>query len=279
MNHILNLNHRANMHVISYQGKHVIIYEDHRYLLNVLYFLKKMENFNNPFNLIYFDYHDDAVVPHESIIEITKKFRVSLPSMPDFWSFTEFNIGTLDDDWVLTGMELDFIKDAVVIGAKMNNNIKALNNCYTDHTGQKHFIHSIPHLWDSLDRNGCLGEQAAITEDFKRIREILEFNTLKNPYTFVDPPETPYILDFDCDVFSFDLLGKTSSWPYSRMKELFSKELIELNTTPWDFVQRLIDRATIITICRETPYCGGILQATNNFHNIDSMFFNGELSK
>ncbi|WPV01647.1 hypothetical protein SNE26_07655 [Mucilaginibacter sp. cycad4] len=279
MNQILKLNHRANMHVISYGEKYVIVYEDHRYLLNVLYFLKAEENFKNPFNIIYFDFHDDAVKPHKSSIEITKKFRATLPTMPEFWSFTEFNISTLDDDWVLNGMELGFIKDAVVIGAEKDDNIARINNRYSDHTGIDHRIYSIPHLWDSLDRNGCLGEQAAITDDFKNIREILEFNNPRNRYTFTDTPETPYILDFDCDVFSFDLLGKTSSWPYSRMRELFLTEIDELNTTPRDFVERLIDRATIITICRETPYCGGILQATNNFHNLDTLFFNGELSK
>ncbi|WP_259068724.1 hypothetical protein HDF24_07410 [Mucilaginibacter sp. X4EP1] len=278
MDNILELAYRANINVYNYDEKYVIVYDDHRYLLNILHFLRYKNQVKTSLNVIYFDYHDDARKPSSAAIEMTKQFRVNLPSQPDFFRFTEFDLCTLDNDWLLAGMQLSFINDALLIGAKETSMSSQLNGSYIDHVGDAHAFYSIPHLWDCLDSKGCLGDSSIDTES-EKIRSIFGFNLPGKPGWSNEKPEYPYILDFDCDVFSMDILGKTTAWPYWRMEELFTKPFAHFNLSSQEFVHNLIERAEIVTICRESGCCGGILQAAQIFNNMDRLFFNSSLSQ
>lgn len=274
---LIELERRANINVYKYREKQVVIYDDHRYLLNVLHFLQEKKFVTDPLDLIYFDYHDDARAPSPAAIEKSKQFRAALPSQRDFFQYVEFDLCPLDNDWLLAGMELNFIKDSILIGAVEKTMMSKYNGCYTDHSGAAHCLYDIPHLWNCLDGRGCLGD---ITPDkeAQEIRAIMGFNTPDSPRRFTQKVKRPFLLDIDCDVFSMDILGKTAAWPHWRMEELFHKEFPFLVQNTQRFVKELIDRASFITICRESGCCGGIMQAVQIFNNIDRLLFDGELS-
>ena len=56
---IQELTFHANIEVYSFHGKNIILYDDHRSVLNVFFELKKLGLFSNTPNLIFFDKHDD----------------------------------------------------------------------------------------------------------------------------------------------------------------------------------------------------------------------------
>lgn len=62
--HMYELAHRANINVYTIEidgiQKYVVLYEDHRTILNVLYFARMKGVLQDVPNLVYFDWHDDA---------------------------------------------------------------------------------------------------------------------------------------------------------------------------------------------------------------------------
>jgi hypothetical protein len=63
------------------------------------------------------------------------------------------------------------------------------------------------------------------------------------------------------------------------MIELFNDYIDAAQMTARDFIKRLIERANIITICKESGCCGGIKESNAIFENIDELFFDGEICK
>ena len=275
---IHDLSFRANVNVYTVNGKHIVVYEDHRYLLNVLYTLKLTGDLIEPVNLIYFDYHDDALRPSKHQVTLAKKIRKKTPPINEFWRFVEFDLGSNDDDWLLMGMELGLIKDAVLIGAIENQNLSDLQNGYKDHLKMKHNVYSISHLWHSLDDRGVICDNF-IKSNSNEVREILGFNTINNYRKFTRETKHPFVLDIDCDVFSTEILGETKAWPRERMIKLFDNYIDVAQMTARDFTKQLIERANIITICKESGCCGGIKESNAIFENINDLFFDGAICK
>ena len=109
------LAHRANINVYTIEidgiQKYVVLYEDHRTILNVLYFARMKGILSSVPNLIYFDYHDDACEIYGGKLEEMKALPISEENFKIFWQFIEFSLGAMDDDWVWAGMYLDLIKN------------------------------------------------------------------------------------------------------------------------------------------------------------------------
>jgi hypothetical protein len=276
---IYDLIHRGNINLYHYQDKHIVVYEDHRYLLNVLYALKLIGDLNHPFNLIYFDFHDDALKPGKHKVEMSKNFRKNPPGLAEFWQFVEFDLGSNDDDWLLTGMELGLINDAILIGSVENQNINDIVAGYKDHLNNKHHVYPISHLWHSLGDRGTIGDSVIKNKSYTEVRNILGFNTKDHYCQFTSDINRPFILDFDCDVFSTEILGETKAWPRERMFELFGTYIHGSQTSSRTFVKSLIQRSSIITICRESGCCGGIKESNAILSNIDDLLFDGAICK
>ena len=166
---------------VHHNSKNIILYDDHRSILNVLFEVKKLNLFSKVPNLIFFDRHDDACNPNISAKDLLEKWNVKTieeVSSRDFWSFVEFDLGGLDDDWLLAGMELGLINNAVVIGQNYNGNIKDMNYEFQSSDNVSHDLFDIPHLNSSLDCRGFLGD--SISNNFyEKIRDIFEYNNNK----------------------------------------------------------------------------------------------------
>ena len=64
---------RTNYDTFTTEHSDVVLYDDHRCILNVLYYLKKEKLTDQTPNVITFDYHDDALKPSPEQIEKIKK--------------------------------------------------------------------------------------------------------------------------------------------------------------------------------------------------------------
>lgn len=271
------LSRHTNIEVYYYNSKNIILYDDHRSILNVLFEAKKIDFFEKTPNLIFFDRHDDACNPDIKLKELLKKWNVkNIKDVPsrDFWSFVEFDLGGRDDDWLLAGMELDLIHHAVVIGQKENSNIKDMNFEFKSSNGILHEMFDIPHLNDSLNCRGCLGDSVIKYPYYEKVRNIFEYN--KPPYDsfpkFSKEVTYPFVLDFDLDCFTTDCEGKQYAWP-----EMIFKEKYYDNENVHYFMYNLINRSSLITICREPQCCGGIGESNKILGYLDKYFFDCQL--
>lgn len=270
MSKLYELSWRTNINTYIFHNKHIIVYDDHRTLLNILFEAKKLGELMQTPNLIYFDLHDDActLLPKSQLLERMGVKNLSEATSKQFWSFVEFDLGKFDDDWLLTGMELDLIKDAILIGQEENHNIQNLKNSYISEDGIKHELYSILHLKHSLNSRGCLGDSIIKEPYYQSVRNIMQYHQNK----FDTEEIKPFILDFDLDCFTTKSRGKTYAWP----EDIFRAEYID-SYNARSFMENLLNRASFITICREPECCGGIGEANKILNYLDRYFFEGAL--
>lgn len=275
MKNYFELSYRTNYNVYSYNNKKIIIYEDHRCILNVLYFAKINEYIDAPINLIYFDFHDDCIIPHKEKINKIKAFIKRNPSFEKFMSFTEFNTRILDDDWLITGVELGLIKDAINIGGVETYNMDNLvNKKYIDHNKIGHEIFSISHLDFELGERGSLCDYCLKEPYYGKAREIFEFNN-KNNFKFNNEVTKPFVLDFDLDCFILDTEYGRFAWNEKIFYNKYINNSRQNTISPYSFLKTLIERCEFITICRESNSCGGIGESNKILNLLDKYFFEG----
>lgn len=272
---IFGLSNHTNIEVFSFEDKYIILYDDHRSILNVLFEAKKLNKFGTTPNIIFFDRHDDACNPNLNANELLQRWGVNeieKVSSRDFWSFVEFDLSGLDDDWLLAGMELGLINHAVVIGQNENHNICNMNNMFESSDGIHHELFDISHIDWSIESRGCLGDNVKKEDYYENVRNIFEYN--QPPYgrydKFSKEVTIPFVLDFDLDCFTTECEDKRYAWP----EDIFKKKYIN-NEEVLYFMHRLIKRSTIITICREPVCCGGIGESNKILGYLDRYFFNG----
>ena len=272
---IYGLSFHTNIETYAFHDKYVVIYDDHRSVLNVLFEAKKLGVFKTTPNLIFFDRHDDACNPEihsKDLFETWGVYRIEDVSSKEFWSFVEFDLSGLDDDWLLAGMELDLINHAVVVGQHENNNIKSMNNRYESTDGKFHELFDIPHLNWSIGSRGCLGDNVIKQPFYENVRNIFEYN--QPPYGSYDKFSTevtiPFVLDFDLDCFTTECEDNTFAWP----EAIFRDKYVD-NDDVKCFMQRIIERSSIITICREPDCCGGLGESNKLLWYLDKYFFDG----
>ena len=143
--------------------KLVIIYDDHRWLLNVLFKIQKDGLLPGPPKLVFFDSHDDAGESHkksallahigvDNVLDATEKA---------FGAFVDYDIRTDDGNWLSVACELNLVSDAVVIGDKYSHNIEDMNGLYTSEDGIEHHLYNLSSdLEYELGCRGSLGDRA-----------------------------------------------------------------------------------------------------------------------
>lgn len=262
---LYELGRRSNIHHYTiesaYFKKELILYDDHRCLLNILHEFNKQSK-EIP-NLIYFDYHDDCVVPPISIQDRLNIFgSVNIKDVPPerFWNYTEFQLSTLDDDWLTAAMDFGFIENAVCVGVKKDNNVQKLNQRYQG----RHTLFTMDHLDWEVGNRGKLGDTFKETEENIYLRTLFQYNK--------ETLEQPFLLDFDLDCFATDCLDKTIAWP----RRIFFERYVE-NIKVRSLMIDLMKRASIITICREPECCGGLGESNKILSYLDDYFFENSL--
>lgn len=271
MSKLYELSWRTNINTYTFDDKHIIVYDDHRTLLNILFEAKKLGEFPETPNLVYFDLHDDActLLPKSQLLERIGVADLSEATSKQFWSFVEFDLGVLDDDWLLAGMELDLIKNTILIGQEENHHIQDMRGRYVSEDGIEHELYSISHLKYSLDGRGCLGDNIIKEPYYQNVRDIMQYHQGH----FDAEDVKPFVLDFDLDCFTTECREKTYAWP----EDIFRNEYYESHNARY-FMENLLHRASFITICREPGCCGGIGEANKILNYLDRYFFDGALN-
>ena len=273
---IYSLSYHTNIEVyLFHDKKYIVLYDDHRSILNVLFEAKKLRLFDTTPNIIFFDRHDDACDPNICQKDLLEKWNVEKiedVSSLDFWSFVEFDLNVLDDDWLIAGMELGLINHAVVIGQYGMSNMQSMNNKFKSSDGKVHELYDIPHLNWSIGSRGCLGDNIIKEPYYESVREIFEYNqpSFGRYDKFSKDVTKPFILDFDLDCFTTECENRIFAWP----EAIFKEKYFENNDVQY-FMRMLIDRSSIITISREPGCCGGLGESNKILWYLDNYFFEG----
>lgn len=263
----------SNIETFSFGEKTIVLYDDHRTVLTVIFEALRMKMLSQTPNIIYFDWHDDGCEPDCNIDELWKKWKVDKiqdVDPRDFWSFVEFDLSHQDDDWLLAGMKLGLINDAVVVGAHKEYNISSMNGKYSSKKGI-HKVYSIAHLDYEISSRGCLGDCLIKEPYYRDVRSIFGYNVSQCNDCF-EPNTPPFVLDFDLDCFTTQCEEKTYAWP-----EMIFRQKYADNYKTQGFMIELIERAQIITICREAKCCGGLGESNKILYYLDKYFFEGKL--
>lgn len=247
----------------------VVIYDDHRWLLNVLFKLYKEQLLERP-NLIYFDAHDDAAKtqPKSKLLEQIGVNDLMKATEKQFGAFVDYDRRVDDSDWLLTAMELELIGDACNIGNRHSTNVEDLGGVYTTNEGVKHKIYSLSDdINFELGCRGCLGD-LALEDDYRGIRD---FFGIDHYYTYGIGKMHPYVLDFDLDFFTMSFSDECS---HGWTEKIFNKHFHD-GSEERRFVCQLIKNSQIITICREPEFCGSIGDCNRILELLDRYFFRG----
>lgn len=260
------LSQRSHVNVHQAADRPLVVYEDHRFLVYVLWHaLRVSKAFTEPPLLIFFDRHDDAKCPSQSALTELRGLRAGSPSEPEVLSCVEWSLSTLDDDWLLAAMELGVVADAICIGAERDDNLDGFLTTYSDGTGAQHRIWSIPLIWDALGYQGALSDTARRNE-LQDLWDALQWNP--QPYPGGWPRcdgETkqgaPIVLDFDLDCFAGELAGHLTAWPSELLIARLSAPSECDTTKGWtakSFLEQIDARVELRTVALESPYCGGL---------------------
>lgn len=265
---LYHLSQYANFSTFHYGDKTILLYDDHRCILTVLFEARRLGIIDNETNLIFFDRHDDArnLMP-DALDKVKTLVSIGLSnvSQRDFKNFVEFDIREEDDDWVKAAMELGLINNVVNIGNTENTNINSLSNhSYKTFEGIVHKAYCIPHLSDAMAHQSILTDRCRMDPKYQDVQKIfgLTDHVYYNPVNFV--------LDFDLDCFTTFCQNRTYGWP----ERIFVKEYID-NRDAYMMLLTLIEKSKFITICREPDYCGGIGESNRILSLLDKHLFNG----
>lgn len=263
----------TNFETYDFDGKTIVLYDDHRCLLTALFEASKLGLITSGTNLITFDRHDDAAPIREESWRLIDRFAkngIASITSREFKDFVEYDISSRDDDWVKVAFELGLIKDFVNIGNVENTNISDLDNhSYISKDGVIHHAHSISLIKDELcPHHGALGDMC-LYDQYRNVHEVFGYNLIHTNKGFADNFKADYVLDFDLDCFTTECQSKVFAWPESIFASLYNNEEVGY------FMYRLISNSRFITICREPLYCGGIGESNKILSCLDRFFFNG----
>lgn len=260
---------RTNVIVRHWNGIPIVIYDDHRWLLNVLYAMQKY-NYEIP-NLIFFDAHDDYGSVNLNGADLLKKMEVNKWDEVDerkFLDFVEFEADPDDGNWLRIACELDMVNDVALIGGEESSSIYQDTIHKSSLSGKDHRIYKFSQDLNSLYDHGGKFDSGSWEVGY----QIPQFFSMEK-----GQPDTntmaPYIVDFDLDYFSIQIVDKYRiPWSQATFDYMYSKYDIGFN-----FIMSLLVNAKVITICREPAYCGGLGNAHQILWLLDNNFFNSEL--
>lgn len=265
-----DFSNRANINSYSYGEKKIFIYQDHRTILNALFFAGKYGLIDSIPNVVYFDYHEDYCDPPDDVKQIAKTFNLENHREEDFNTMVEFKLRALDDDWVKTGKEFNLINNSISIGAKGYDESAST---YIDVKGREHHHYNLSHLSYSLSESGALEDSAIKQPYYKEVREIFDYNS------GIGENHQPFILDFDLDCFSAEFNSTQMAWPeWMFKKEMHTRVGFYQHISPHDFIQSMIEKCEFITICLESTCCGGYGESYKILNYLDKYIFNGNLN-
>ena len=283
MGQLYKLSSRSNINVYNYpefyrqenDDRRIVVYDDHRTILDVLYFAIQEGHFGGDItNIISFDRHDDSVdlLPKKKQkAKAVRKSCMARRNEEKMWQFIEFELSGLDDDWVRAGMELGLIKHYIGFGHKSIDagNIDQGYENYRTHDKSIHHLYSNGHLSFEMGSRGVIGDESY---SWQHKRSCLLDDLQFHSWRFDSERIVPFVFDIDLDCFATDCEDYLIAWPESIFAERYEK-----NLRVRSFIRNLITRSSLITICREPGCCGGIGEANRILELLDYYWFDGAL--
>lgn len=252
----------------------IILYDDHRTILNILYYAKHFGLFGQDVpTIVSFDRHDDACEVNNILEKIMRTKEECFPEMNEqyMWQFTEFGLSGNDDNWVRAGMELGLIKHYIGLGHVGSDatNIKDGFEKYLSFDNETHHLYSNGHLSEILSDGSSLSQQGISSSKGSNMQNDLHFH---NGH-FDDIGIKSLVLDIDLDCFTIDFADNNYACPVYIFEEHYVK-----NLKVKFFMDQLIKKTSLITICREQGSCGGLGESTEILKYIDYYWLNNSLS-
>lgn len=282
MAELYRLSNRSNINVYNYpefyrqegDDRRIIVYDDHRTILDVLYFAIQEGHFGGVVpTVISLDHHDDSVKLSQKQRQRASTIRSSCFAKRNdekVWQFVEFELSGMDDDWVRAGMELGLIKHYIGFGHAFDaGNIDNGYEHYRSRDRVMHHLYSNGHLDSVLGDRGVIGDASY---SWQQKRNALLDDIQFHNGCFDNGAIDPFVFDIDLDCFSVDCEDHTIAWP----EAIFAKRYQEQPKVS-SFIHYLISRASLITICRESGCCGGVGEANRILEILDYYWFNGAL--
>lgn len=271
---ISGISQRSNIIHKSTTDNDVVIYEDHRTIINVLYHLYEQRQLTQPLDIVMFDYHDDYCHPKQETIKKLHKF-LKKPSKEELNKIVEFDLNPLDDDWVKTGMELGLIGNVFLFNAEQSS--VGFREGYKTKNFGTHYLYNIGDVWAALGYHGLLNDP--IKNEYQPLWDDFGWELNDGKFQFKQD-RRKFIFDIDLDCFSTRILDKTIAIP----DEIIIPKLTEYGRSCYhyypssqEFMKDLIKDSELVTLCFENGCCGGIRQAYKIFNMVDEVLFDNQL--
>jgi len=233
-----------------------------------------------PVTVVMFDYHPDNLEP--SCLNEIKQLREAGPTVESVIELCKTGLATLDDDWVIAGMELGLIEHIVTFGADGRYDYSMrYKSQHQDHLGHIHYLEYPALPKGELAYQGDLSDLARERE-LGRLWRILGWRYDRRIGNFQFDTAIPKILlDFDLDCFAVTWRDYVFPWP----DEVFETEFLSPSNywtvdgmTGADFVRGLVKKAGVITIAREPRCCGDDKKSDIILQKLNEYAFKGGLT-
>jgi hypothetical protein len=286
---IKHLSSRLNLTVFEVFDVPVVVYEDHRTLLQVLFYIRKNRIFPTPINVVYLDRHSDCNDPKASL-DSCSKMRDEECDLESSWSFVEWDCSVQDHDWLKTGMDCKLIADALSIGRESVSNLLETGTItnLTDRFGGNHNYAISPNIWHALSLGGVFFRSK--DNKWKEWMSSLGWDTSTGSLS--GPPTQPFILDIDLDLIAHefdgpparpdrpnDHKGHIAAWPEHVIRGFLHRKPHGSQITACDWLRQMVARASCVTIARESAWCGGFTESQKILDILDADIFDGGLSR
>lgn len=274
---LFNISHRSNINKKITTSADVIIYEDHRTILNVLFHVSMLNQLTEPLDIVMFDYHDDFCHPSESALLKIDEFLKN-PSAEELLKIVEFDLKFLDDDWVKAGMELGLIGNVFLFNAERCN--IGIREEYVTNKFGSHYMYNMGNVWEAISFEGKLNDITK-SEINKDLWNDLGWELKGGKFNF-KKKRKKFILDIDLDCFSTHKLNKTIAIPKKVIVPMLTNSIYSdyhHYKSPLEFILQLKKDSEFVTMCFENGCCGGYRQAFKIFNMVDELFFDGQLGE
>jgi len=232
------------------------VHKEHRWVLSIIYHAQGRGLLPRPCTLVMFDAHHDSKRP--ACMERIRRIRAAGITFDELVSLCKDSLSPLDDDWVMAGMELGLISDAVIFaGADLP--AMEVPRRFTDHVGDVHRIELAALPGRELQYQGRLSDVAR-KKCLSELWSILGWRHAPADGFAFAQKTGQILLDFDLDCFVVHWKEYYFPWP----DEVFCNEFYRVSdyssTKGWSgkrFLDGLVHRAAVVTVAMEPNHCGG----------------------
>jgi hypothetical protein len=246
--------------------KSLFLHEDHRWVLPLLWQAQQDGRLPTPVKIILFDRHPDAATPEN--LAVLHQARQAGLTLQSILQICENTISPHDDDWIVAGIHLGLIESVVIFGVD-------------DRTGE------LPKRLDNgliLGRYDLPGKLLAPGED---LADLSRTTRLRNFWDALDwdptlpgfrPGAPPILLDIDLDCFAYAYRERVLPWDAAIFENEFAVDYSGTGWTGQRFFDHLVQRAGLITVCREAGCCGGEQNADQIWALVAQHLFRNQLA-